>query len=415
MTMVQEERPYYRWLVFFLIMLVMLAKYNLYIGFALKPYMLLSIAYMVFSLGAFRFYRLQMFEVAMLLFYLVYVSSGMFALYPAASVRILIGIFIYIASYFIMKSILGHTKEKVILKSLAYTGILFNVTSLILYFLGLQAIGFVMIPDVLIYEYGMMLDGGYPRLIGLMQDPNFFVFYNTIFFAYYLTNSKGKLNKIGLLLTITTNLLTFSRGGLIVMVLLLFLYMSLNHPIKQLKMMIGLVLSLLVAAYVSIVYFRFDLYGVFRERIEAFSQDGGSGRIELWGRAWEFFSENPAFGIGAYNFADYNWHQYSDRLTVHNTFLDILSESGLIGIFFFLLFIGLVFYQLIRQKVYKHRPYLFLTFIGLIVQMGFLTVIINDMFFLYIAILSAYMLEHETAVIREKSPQVRLDRRGEAL
>ena len=386
-----------RWIVFFLFLLVTLANYNVYIGFALKPYMVFSILYLIVCIGVFRFVRFHLFEVAMVVFYLMYSLSGAFSIYPESSLRILVGIIIYLFCYLVMKSIIGQASERVILKSISMVGIFFNAMSLLLYFIGLKTVGFVLQGDR-VYQYGLMLDRDYPRLIGLLQDPNFFVFYNTLFFAFYLTNAKGWMNKIGLLLVVVTNLLTFSRGGLMVMIALFLLYMILNHPMKQLKMIIALTLSVTLGAYISIVYFKFQIFDILTSRMKDFTEDGGSGRLDLWGRAWNYFTEHPFFGIGAFNFSDYNWHEYQDTLTVHNTYLDILSESGLLGIFCYLLFILLVLYQLIEYKVYKKRPYLFLTFVGLVLQMGFLSVIINDMFFLYLAVLSTYMTKQEQGI-----------------
>ncbi|UOQ45416.1 O-antigen ligase family protein [Halobacillus salinarum] len=376
--------------IFCLFLLVILAKYNIYMGFALKPFMIFTILYLVINLNAFYFHRLQLFEIIMLLFYLVYCFTGAFALYPVSSIRIMLGIFLYLGCYFIMKAIIGETKESLIEKALSSVGILFNSASLLLYFLGLHRVHFIFEGDR-ISKFGMMLDRNYPRLIGLMQDPNFYVFYNTVFFAYFLCNSKSIKNKVGLILCILTNLLTFSRGGMLVMLLLLFLYILLNNPLKKIRLISGLFLSVFLVAYIAIVKFNFNFIGIMMERIADTTDDGGSGRLALWGRAWHYFENHMYVGVGAFNFSDYNLHDYGDTLTVHNTFLDILSDSGLVGIFFFLLFIGCVLYQLLQNRMHKHHPYLFLTFIGLILQMGFLSVVINDMFFLYIAILSAYI------------------------
>lgn len=175
------------------------------------------------------------------------------------------------------------------------------------------------------------------------------------------------------------------------MAFILLIYILLNNPLKQLKLLAGLAGSLFVAVYIAIVYMKFDIFDILGSRIEDFSQDGGSGRLELWGRAWDYFTTHMFFGIGAFNFADYNFFQYGDNLEVHNTFLDILSESGLVGISCFCLFILLVFIQLIKSSVRKNNPYLLLTFLGMILQMGFLSIIINDMFFMYLAILTTYL------------------------
>ena len=383
--------------IFVLFLLVTLAKFNIYLGFALKPYMIFSVMYLMIHISSFYFHRLQLFEVAMLLFYLMYSFTGAFALQPDSSLRIMLGITLYLVCYFIMKFIIGNTEESTIQKVISNVGIIFNTASLILYFVGLKSVGFVFEGDR-IYQYGMMLDRDYPRLIGLLQDPNFYVFYNTLFFSFYLCNMKSWKNRLGLILCILSNLLTFSRGGLLVMVILLIIYLLLNNPLKQLKLILGLVIAFSLTAYVAVVHMKFNLVGMLESRIQDVSQDGGSGRLELWSRAWDYFESHLFVGLGAFNFADYNQFNYGNTQPVHNTFLDILSESGLLGITCYMMFIFLVFFQLIQSKIYKHSPYLFITFIGLLLQMGFLSIIINDMFFMYVAILSTYINTRELAL-----------------
>ncbi|MEC3883970.1 O-antigen ligase family protein [Halobacillus sp. HZG1] len=390
--------------VFFLFLLITLANYGVQIGFSLKPYMIFSLLYFVIFISQFRFYQLQLYEVAMLAFYLIYSFTGAFSLYPASSIRIMAGALIYLACYMVMKSILAGVHQSVIDKSIGYVGLIFNASSLLLYVIGLKSVGYFFDTEgIRISEFGLMIDRNYPRLIGLLQDPNFFVFYNTVFFAYYLCNSKGWLNKAGLILCIVTNILTFSRGGLLVMVVLFLLYGMLNHPFKQLKMTMGVILSVAFACYIAVVYLKFDLISILESRMNDFTSDGGSGRIELWGRAWEYFETHKIVGIGAFNFADYNAFKYGDNLSVHNTFLDVLAEAGLLGIFFYLLFLSLVVYQLYQRKIYKHKPYLFLTVIGMVLQMGFLSVIINDIFFMVLAILSTYLNQRKRKAEEVKS------------
>ncbi|MEK1831872.1 hypothetical protein AAAC51_32245 [Priestia megaterium] len=84
--------------------------------------------------------------------------------------------------------------------------------SLLLYIAGLQAVHFQFASDIEIIKWGVMIDRSYPRLIGVLDDPNIYVFYNTLFFTYFLTNSDSTKNKVGLLLSTLTSVLTFSRG-----------------------------------------------------------------------------------------------------------------------------------------------------------------------------------------------------------
>ncbi|WP_223701141.1 O-antigen ligase family protein [Sutcliffiella deserti] len=380
----------YQFTIFFMIVLVTLGRYSIPLGFSLKPYMIFLLLFIFIHLSSFYFQRLQSFEVAMLLFYFFYCYSGAFALHPESSLRIIFGITLYLTCYFIMKSILSYSNSKVIEKGISNAGIIFNAASLIFYILGVRSAS-VEMDSGRIIDYGVMVDRNYPRLIGLLEDPNFFVFYNTIFFAYYLCHQHNWKNRLGLILCIAANLLTLSRGGFVALVIMFAVYLVLNKPYKQMKILVGSVLSLSLLAYIVIVQLKFDMLGMINSRFEDFSTDGGSGRFELWGRAWSFFSDNMIFGIGAFNFSDYNLFRHNDTLTVHNTFLDILSESGLVGISFFLIFIFLIFIQLWKFNVHREKQYLFLTYIGFVIQMMFLSVIINDMFFVYLAILSTYL------------------------
>jgi O-antigen ligase len=373
-----------------LFLLVTLGKYNLYIGFALKPYMLFCILFLLFQFSKFRFQKLQLFEIFMFLFYFVYLYTGAFSLYPGSSMRIMFGVIIYLCCYIVIKDIIKGASYKVIEKSLGIAGLLFNLISLILYFLGLQSKNFSLVGDGVI-SYGVMFDRDYPRLIGAVQDPNIFIFYNTLFFSYFLCNTKSWINKTGLMLCILTSLLTFSRGGILAMALVFFIYFLMSRPAVRAKLLFGMATGLFVLSYVMTVHLKFDLYSILMSRIEDFSSDGGSGRFELWERALEFFSSHMVYGIGAFNYRDYNFFFYGDSLYPHNTFLDILSESGLIGLFFYGMFILLLIFQLIQSKMYRHTPYLFLTFIGFMLQLVSLSFMINDMFFLYLAILSQYM------------------------
>lgn len=390
----EAKSPSYNFTIFLMILLVTLAKFSINLGFSLKPYMIFLLLFLVIHVSSFYFHKLQSFEIAMLMFYFVYSYTGAFALYPESSLRILLGITLYLFCYFVMKSILSQTKTAIVEKVIGNVGIIFNMMSLFLYFMGLKSASMAF-EDERIASYGVLIDRHYPRLIGLLQDPNFYVFYNTLFFAYYLCNPNSWKNRIGLVLCIATNLLTFSRGGMLALVIMFAVYLLLNNPIKQLKIALSSLVSLLLLVYFSIVYLKFDVMGIIEARVNDFSNDGGSGRFELWGRAWDFFASNIFMGLGAFNFSDYNTFLYGDSLTVHNTFLDILSESGLLGFSFYLAFILLVFLKLIKENVHHHKPYLFLTYIGYVLQMVSLSVIINDMFFMYIAILSTYLLNRE--------------------
>jgi O-antigen ligase len=380
--------PRNRLMLFLLLFSVMLGKYHIYVGFAFKPYMIFLGILFFFFAALFRFQKLQLFEACLLFFYVIYVFSGAFSLYATSSLRAMLGIILYVAFYVLMKGILGSFSKKELENGIANAGLLFNVGSVILYVWGLKSNGFSLLGDGVI-RFGAWFDRDYPRLIGMIEDPNYFVYYNTLFFTYYLCKRNSFKNNFGLFLCLITSLLTFSRGGLLILAVIFMVYFLLNKPANQWRLFLS-VCSFLGIAWVASYFLGFRVLDTLQNRFKDFSSDGGSGRLELWGRAWDLFTSNPVFGIGASNFTEYNAFKYGDQLVVHNTFLEILTESGLIGLFFYLSFVFIVFIQMLRANFHWKYPFLFLTMLGFLLQMMFLSLIFNDMFLLFLAILSTY-------------------------
>ncbi|MGP4062876.1 O-antigen ligase family protein [Halobacillus sp. H74] len=387
-------------ILFFLLFSVMLGKYHIYIGFAFKPYMMyLGILVIILS-ASFRFQKLQIFEVMLLFFYVVYVFSGAFSLYASSSLRVMFGIFLYVIFYFVMKGVLQLFQKSKLENGIANAGLLFNGGSLFLYIWGLKDNGFSLLGDGVI-RHGVWFDRDYPRLIGLIEDPNYFVFYNTLFFTFYLCNRGSWKNNTGLLLCLITCVLTFSRGGLLILMIIFMVYFFLNKSANQWRLLISTFTFFLIT-WVSSQAMNFSILDILQSRFQDFSDDGGSGRFELWGRAWDLFSTNPLVGIGANNFADYNAFEYGENLVVHNTFLEVLVESGIIGLFAYGLFVFTVLIQIFQAKFHRKYPFLFLTFLGFMFQMMFLSLIVNDMFLLFLALLATYF-SYEREIGKEKA------------
>lgn len=380
--------------------LITLTNFNIYLGFAIKPFMIFLILYFLFQLQTFQFQRIYWYERILILFYLFYCYTGAFSRYTDSSLRILLGFTILIFCYFIIKHAMSNVPTPVIERAVGYAGVLFNAFSLIYYVIGLSAFGFQFQGDR-IRKFGVMLDRDYPRLIGTVPDPNFYIFYNTIFFTYFLCNRKGALNKVGLLLCILANILTFSRGGLLAMVLIVLIYFFMNNPIVQFKLLFGFITSLTFLGYFLMFQLNFDVMKIIESRISDFSNDGGSGRFHLWERAWGYFQANPLTGIGAFNFPNYNELHHGENIQVHNMFLDILAESGIIGFLLFLTFLLALTSVIIRKRIYKTNTYLFLSLIAIVLQLMSLSLIINEMLFLYLAVTSI-MLTRSTASLNKQ-------------
>ncbi|PFB86869.1 polysaccharide polymerase [Bacillus thuringiensis] len=377
-----------------LILFVMLSKYNLYIGFSLKIYMIFLVIYFCLTIKDFHIQKLYFHEVIFLLFYFIYCLSGILSMYLNASIRMIFGVLLVLGCYFIMRNLLGNTEIVVLESSIAYVGVVFNVVSLILYIIGLQYFSLYGGEEREIFA-GLLVDRGYPRLIGLLDDPNIFIFYNTIFFMYYMTNLQNITNILGLILCVTTSLLTFSRGGILALVLVVFVYMCISSFAKKIKIIMSLVLFSVVIFSLSNSVMGGQLDDILNKRISDFSHDNGSGRFTLWEAAFKYYLSNPYIGIGAFNFSNYYEYQFNEKLYVHNTFLEILSESGTIGFLLYSAFLFILMFKLAQHTLFREKPYLLLTMIAFLFQMMSLSLIINEAFFLFLAVVVKYISIYE--------------------
>ncbi|QWU44441.1 O-antigen ligase [Bacillus sp. NP247] len=380
--------------IFLLILFVMLSKYNIYIGFSLKIYMIFLVIYFCLTIKDFHIQKLYFHEVVFLLFYFIYCLSGILSVYLSASIRMIFGVLLVLGCYFIMRNLLGNTEIVVLESSIVYAGLVFNIVSLILYIIGLQYFGLYGGEEREVYA-GLLVDRGYPRLIGLLDDPNIFIFYNTIFFMYYMTNLRNITNVIGLILCVTTSLLTFSRGGILAIVLVIFVYVCMASFAKKVKIIMGLVLFSIVIFSLANVVMGGKLDDILHDRISDFSHDNGSGRFTLWEAAFKYFLSNPYIGIGAFNFSNYYEYQFNEKLYVHNTFLEILSESGTIGFLLYSAFLCILMVKLTKYNLFCEKPYLLLTMIAFLFQMMSLSLIINEAFFLFLAVAVRYISTYE--------------------
>lgn len=59
------------------------------------------------------------------------------------------------------------------------------------------------------------------------------------------------------------------------------------------------------------------------------SEDSAAGRIESWYSGYQMFKSSPLFGVGQGMFTDFH------HLTAHNSFVLVMAELGLFGLFFF--------------------------------------------------------------------------------
>ncbi|WZU01182.1 hypothetical protein MGH68_17235 [Erysipelothrix sp. D19-032] len=165
-------------LVFLLIAAVPFSNYNINIGFAVKPFMIMSVIAFIYYLSDFMNFAsnksltINLFERRFLSFIILFSSTIVLAEYKLNSLRLIFGFVIVMFSYLMFKYSFKQVSIECITKSVYLVGIIFNITSLLLYLVGVVSVNFNFHGNQFT-SFGLMLDRNVPRLIGVHSDPNF--------------------------------------------------------------------------------------------------------------------------------------------------------------------------------------------------------------------------------------------------
>jgi O-antigen ligase len=194
---------------------------------------------------------------------------------------------------------------------------------------------------------------GLNRLAGTVGDPNelaaLLAAGVALCSALVFNPKAGAFRAFGVaaaLLMLVGVFLTLSRGGLIA--LLAILVGAILFAGGRRAAALG---GACVVAVVGLVFF----FGVAspdaRERVTA--NDGGSGRTDIWNVGWRMVADEPIVGVGSGNFQNNAIHyllapgavRFDEYLVdvpsvAHNAYLQVLAETGLIGLLLFLAIIA---------------------------------------------------------------------------
>lgn len=177
------------------------------------------------------------------------------------------------------------------------------------------------------------------------------------FFALATSSRRWRLLARGIFfLSILGVVVSFARGASVAAGVVL-LHILLRSPSRA-KTLTGLVLATIVLLPVAALIVPL---GPYIKEVQS-SSEGDPVREALWRLAWDVFQESPLYGVGAFNFGvvaakitvfDPTRTVGPDpaqlySFAVHNAYLQILAEEGIIGI---TLWIGMVvgFFRRIRR------------------------------------------------------------------
>ncbi len=174
-----------------------------------------------------------------------------------------------------------------------------------------------------------------------------------------------KINFIFITIAFFATLLSLKRGAMITGSII-YIFFILNYRKQALKKFsfanFFIFLGILGASLFAMIRFS-DVF------LYRFIKDpGGSGRDRFFTLIWEGWNNsafhNQLFGNGFFSTIDYLDKAFGHAIYAHSDWLEILYDHGLLGI---IIFSGMFFSLfLIRKKIKKFNPQLFLPYLALI-------------------------------------------------
>jgi len=174
---------------------------------------------------------------------------------------------------------------------------------------------------------------GRTRWIHIFDGPGVFcvIFTTALPFAlFYLDKWQSTARKVfgaaASLALLVAIYFTGSRGGFLATLAMLALYIALRYRVSIFALIIGAGLSavLFVAAPSQLTTMRDE-------------SRSAEHRIDMWAEGIEMATQNPVFGIGRGNFG-----RYSGTLIAHNSAVELMGETGFVGLFFW---VGLIYFS----------------------------------------------------------------------
>ncbi len=234
------------------------------------------------------------------------------------------------------------------------------------------------------------------RYSGLYINPNVAGFVCIFGYGLVWSLKNNNLKLIGQFVFSLMGLLTFSRTFIIlwIAVNLLSIWISVKN-VRIFVLGIGLVFTMVIIdQVVGLNNPRFEqLMAIVNNEEVSTTEISEGSRTETWAKFYQDILEKPVFGNG---YGTFLGREGAHSAGVHNSYLLVLGESGIIT---FLLFVGYILFLLARSfTLFPRTPNLFMQCIGFSV---FLMANHNFFNFFYI-IFCAMWLQYQISLSREQ-------------
>ncbi|PJA89470.1 MAG: hypothetical protein CO138_00300 [Candidatus Moranbacteria bacterium CG_4_9_14_3_um_filter_33_15] len=201
----------------------------------------------------------------------------------------------------------------------------------------------------------------YFRIIATFPDPHMMALFLGLILplsaGMIITQTRKKVWIFSFLIIFWADLLTFSRGGYLALAGGIFFLIFFSFSFLSQKYRNFLIIGSLI-----LISFLF-LPGPISKRFSStwnFREGSNLGRIEMWKKSIEISSEHiwTGVGLGNYSLAVDPTAQYREPIYSHNTYLDILVETGVFGLFSWLALLGFSLLNFLK-KTSQNKLYFF--------------------------------------------------------
>lgn len=171
---------------------------------------------------------------------------------------------------------------------------------------------------------------------GVYKDPNYVssLIVPAVFFAFLILKKMNHffqklLLAVALGIMVLAILITGSRAALIGLLMPVLVYITLQILSRNTKFIykIGIILGAIITAFVG----SYILMTSGESRLTDVSGYMNDIRVVIWSDALSFWARSPIIGNGVNAVSNYTLTCWYGRAT-HNCFLDLLGDSGLVGI-----------------------------------------------------------------------------------
>jgi O-antigen ligase len=189
------------------------------------------------------------------------------------------------------------------------------------------------------------------RNISIFPDPHTYALYLGLIIPLAASALYFKLFKektiiwISLVLSVFALITTFSRGGYISLFVLAAVFGIFNYKkLPKKKIFSGVLLMLL-----AVILFALSPAGTRLGQTFDLQERSVSGRLQILAESLSLWKDNFIFGtgIGNYSYAVNNVASYRSPINAHNTYLEIATELGLVGLLVWLFIVFMLVFGLV--------------------------------------------------------------------